>query len=188
MFKKVKILIFLSLIWSHLALAKNPIVIMKTSMGELEIELFKDKAPLTVKNFLSYMKDGSYNGTIFHRVIQDFIIQGGHYDEQLTPRKRKKPIINEASNGLKNIRGTLAMSRRTQRNSATDQFFINLSNNPALDHVDDTDQGFGYAVFGKIKKGIKILSKINKVQTSRKGVFPRLPVKNVVINSIEVKK
>ncbi len=167
--------------------AKNPIVLMKTNLGTLEIELFESKAPVTVKNFLSYVKDGTYNGTIFHRVIKDFIIQGGNYDEQLVPRKNKGPIINEAKNGLKNLKGTLAMARRVGKDTATNQFFINVKDNSVLDFVDKSDQGFGYAVFGKITKGLSIVEKMNKRATQRKGVFPRLPVKNIVIDTVTIK-
>ena len=166
---------------------KNPIVVMKTTRGPIEIELFKKKAPVTVKNFLGYVKEGSYNGTIFHRIIKDFIIQGGHYDVKLTPRKRKMPIINEASNGLRNTKGTLSMSRRVGKDTATNQFFINVRDNKVLNHVDKTDQGYGYAVFGKIIKGYDIMEKLNKAPTRRKGVFPKLPLKNIVIDSIELK-
>lgn len=182
------ILILFSIFFGSVALADNPVVIIKTSIGTLEAELFKDKAPKSVENFLSYVNDGSYNGTIFHRVIKDFIIQGGNYDVKLNPRKRRAAVLNEADNGLKNNKGTLSMSRRIQKNSATNQFFINMKDNIVLNHVDRTDQGFGYSVFGKITKGVKVLSKINSLKTQRRGVFPKLPVKNVVIKSIEVKK
>lgn len=190
MFKKLITSILFSLILGNAYAVtdkKNPIVIMKTTRGPIEIELFEKKAPVTVKNFLGYVKDGTYNGTIFHRIIKDFIIQGGHYDVKLTPRKRKKPIINEASNGLRNAKGTLSMSRRVGKDTATNQFFINVRDNKVLNHVDKTDQGYGYAVFGKIIKGYDIMEKLNKVPTRRKGVFPKLPVKNVVIDSIKLK-
>jgi cyclophilin family peptidyl-prolyl cis-trans isomerase len=182
------ILILFSIFFASSAFADNPIVTIKTSNGTLEAELFQDKAPKSVENFLSYVNDGSYNGTIFHRVIKDFIVQGGNYDGQLNPRKKRASVLNEADNGLKNRKGTLAMSRRIQKNSATNQFFINMKDNIVLNHVDTTDQGFGYAVFGKITKGIKVLNKINSAKTERRGVFPKLPVKNVVIKSIELKK
>ncbi|MFT6067712.1 MAG: peptidyl-prolyl cis-trans isomerase A (cyclophilin A) [Bacteriovoracaceae bacterium] len=182
------IFILFSTLFASAALAANPTIVIKTSVGTLEAELYSDKAPKTVENFLSYVKDGSYNGTIFHRVIKDFIIQGGNYDVNLNPRKRKAPVLNEADNGLKNEKGTLAMSRRIQKNSATNQFYINMKDNIVLNHVDKTDQGFGYAVFGKIIKGQKYLDKINSMDTQRRGVFPKLPVRNVVIKSIEIKK
>lgn len=168
--------------------AANPTAVINTNLGPMEIELFQDKAPVTVKNFLTYVEEGSYNGTIFHRVIEGFIIQGGHYDVNLSPRNRKNPIINEASNGLKNNRGTLSMSRRVGKDSATNQFFININDNKVLNHSDNTDQGYGYAVFAKITKGLSLLNKISKAQTRRRGVFPKLPVKNIVIDSIEIKK
>jgi len=186
MFKRLIIPILFSLMLFK-AHAKNPTVLMKTNLGTLEIELYEKKAPVTVKNFLSYVKDGTYNGTIFHRVIKDFIIQGGNYDEQLLPRNKKAPIINEANNGLKNLKGTLAMARRVGKDTATNQFFINITNNSVLDYVDKSDQGYGYAVFGKITKGMSIVEKINKRATQRRGVFPKLPVKNIVIDSVTIK-
>ena len=182
------IFILFSILSISAAFASNPTIVIKTSMGTLEAELFQDKAPKTVENFLDYVREGSYNGTIFHRVIKDFIIQGGNYDAKLNPRKRKAAIINEADNGLKNKKGTLAMSRRILKNSATNQFFINMKDNIVLDHGDKTDQGFGYAVFGKIISGMKTLEKINSAKTERRGVFPKLPVKNIVIKSITIKK
>lgn len=185
---KVSLICILFSMHLGLAHAKNPKVLMKTNLGDIEIELFEDKAPVTVKNFLGYVKEGAYNGTIFHRLIENFIIQGGHYDEKLVPRNRKKPIINEANNGLKNVKGTLAMSRRIGKDTATNQFFINVRNNSVLDHVDKTDQGFGYAVFGKITKGYGLMEKINKMKTQRKGLFPKLPVRNIVIQSVSLKK
>lgn len=188
MFKRSIITILFSLVWSVTSSASNPEAVINTNLGKIEIELFQDKSPVTVKNFISYVTDGSYNGTIFHRVIGNFIVQGGHYDINLAPRKRKSPIINEASNGLKNKRGTLAMSRRIGKDSATNQFFMNINDNKVLDHVDNTDEGYGYAVFAKITKGIDILKKIGKVETRRKGVFPKLPLKNIIIDSIEIKK
>ncbi len=186
MFKRLIIPILFSLLLLE-AHAKNPTVLMKTNLGNLEIELFEKKAPVTVKNFLSYVNDGTYNGTIFHRVIKDFIIQGGNYDELLAPRKSKAPIINEANNGLKNLKGTLSMARRVGKDTATNQFFINARNNSVLDYVDKSDQGSGYAVFGKVIKGIDIIEKINNRPTQRRGVFPKLPLKNIVIDSITVK-
>ncbi len=182
------IFILFSMVFASTAMAKNPVVIIKTTVGTLEAELYLDKSPKSVENFLSYVKDGTYNGTIFHRVIEDFIIQGGNYDIELNPRKRRAPVKNEADNGLKNVKGTLSMSRRIKKDSATNQFFINMKDNIVLNHVDKTDQGFGYAVFGKITKGNKYLEKINSVSTQRRGVFPKLPVKNVVIKSIVLKK
>ena len=129
MYLKVFKLILISGLCSLSAYAANPIAVMDTNLGSIELELLADKSPITVKNFISYVNEEAYDGTIFHRVIKNFIAQGGYYDANLSPRKIKEPIVNEASNGLKNQRGTLAMSRKIGRNSATSQFFINLNDN-----------------------------------------------------------
>ena len=168
------------------ALAGNPKVLMKTSQGEVEIELYADKAPATVKNFLAYVNDDAYDGTIFHRVIKNFMNQGGGFDQQHRKRPTKAPISNEADNGLKNTRGAIAMARTGQPHSATNQFFINTVDNPFLDHSSKTMRGWGYAVFGKVTRGMEVMDKIASLPT-RPGVLGQnMPVTPVVIESIEL--
>lgn len=167
---------------------KNPMVVMSTSMGDVKIELYEDKAPETVKNFLGYVNDKFYDGTIFHRVIPNFMIQGGGFDKDLKQKATKAPIKNEAGNGLKNDTGTLAMARTNVVDSATAQFFINVKDNAFLNHRDDTAPGFGYAVFGKVVDGMDVVRKIEHVQTSTKGMYENVPVEPVVIKSITVVK
>jgi len=164
----------------------NPKVVIKTNLGTIEAVLFKDKAPISVENFLQYVKDKAYDGTIFHRVIPNFMIQGGGFDKKFSKRKTRDPIKNEAKNGLKNKRGTLAMARTSAVDSATSQFFINLKHNKFLNNgVRD----FGYAVFGKVTKGMKVVHKIAKARTGSKGPFRQnCPLENVVIESIRIKK
>ena len=144
---------------------QNPKVLMETSMGNITIELFKEKAPISVRNFLSYVADGYYDGLIFHRVINGFMIQGGGMDADMQPKKTKFAIKNEANNGLKNTRGTLAMARTAVVDSATSQFFINVVDNAFLDHSAPTPQGYGYAVFGWVADGMDVVEKIEKVKT-----------------------
>ncbi len=167
---------------------KNPMVVMSTSMGDVKIELYEDKAPETVKNFLGYVNDKFYDGTIFHRVIPNFMIQGGGFDKSMTQKQTKAPIKNEAGNGLKNDTGTLAMARTNVVDSATAQFFINVKDNAFLNHRDETPAGFGYAVFGKVVDGMDVVHKIEHVQTANKGMFENVPVEPVVIKSITVVK
>ena len=158
-------------------------VILETSEGEILIELFPDQAPLTVENFLRYVDSGHYNGTLFHRVVRDFVNQGGGYDQNLKKRSTLPPVGNEADNGLSNLAGTVAMARSQKKDSACDEFFINMSDNTFLDHQDDSDERFGYAVFGRVADGMDIAKKINwKVVKSRQG-FMELPVDSVVIVS-----
>ena len=164
----------------------HPIVLMKTSMGEIKLELYPQKAPKTVANFLSYVKDGFYDGTIFHRVIDNFMIQGGGFTPDMRQKETKPPIINEAGNGLKNLRGTIAMARTSEVNSATSQFFINVVDNPFLDHRDETPKGFGYAVFGKVVEGMDVVDRIKAVKTTTKGYYRNVPVEPVIIQSIKV--
>lgn len=161
----------------------NPVVIMTTSKGDIKIELFKDKAPVTVENFLSYVNEGFYNGTIFHRVIPNFMIQGGGFTPDFTQKSTKPPIKNEAKNGLKNERGTLAMARTQVVDSATSQFFINLVDNSFLDNgVRD----YGYAVFAKVIDGMDVVDEIGSVQTGTKGMYGDVPQEDVVIESIKI--
>jgi len=164
----------------------NPVVLMETSMGNIKIELYPDKAPITVKNFLDYVNSNFYNGTIFHRVINNFMIQGGGFTEDMHPKATKSPIKNEATNGLKNKRGTIAMARTMIVDSATAQFFINQKDNPFLDHRDNSMQGFGYAVFGKVIEGMDVVDKIASVQTGVRKGFQDVPLTPVVIKSVRV--
>jgi peptidyl-prolyl cis-trans isomerase B (cyclophilin B) len=163
---------------------KNPVVRMETSHGTITIELFKDKAPITVRNFLSYVKDGFYDGTIFHRVIKSFMIQGGGFDADMNQKKTKFAIKNEAANGLSNKRGTLAMARTAVVDSATAQFFINVVDNPFLDHRGKTPDLFGYAVFGQVTEGMEVVDAIREVKTGNKGGHGDVPAEPVVIKSV----
>ncbi len=164
----------------------NPIVLMSTSMGDVKIELFKDKAPKTVENFLGYVNDEFYDGTIFHRVIPRFMIQGGGFAPDMKQKPTKAPVKNEAGNGLKNDLGTLAMARTSDVDSATAQFFVNVKDNDFLNHKNDSLQGFGYCVFGKVIEGLKVAQKIAGVQTGTKGTYEDVPVEPVVIKSMRV--
>lgn len=166
----------------------NPIVVMETTKGTIEIELYKDKAPISVQNFLSYVNEGFYDGLIFHRVIGNFMIQGGGFDKDMNQKETKAPIKNEAGNGLKNERGTIAMARTGVVDSATSQFFINVVDNRMLDHTDETVRGFGYAVFGKVTKGMEVVDAIEAVNTGSVGPYQDVPVESVIINKAYVKK
>ena len=166
--------------------AKAPRVLMKTSLGEITIELYPDKAPITVKNFLDYVDAKSYDGTIFHRVIPGFMNQGGGFTADMQQKPTRAPIKNEAGNGLKNTVGTVAMARTGVVDSATAQFFINTADNAFLDHRDDTAAGFGYAVFGKVVNGVDVVKKIAAVPTANKGGMQNVPVTAVVIESVRV--
>lgn len=162
----------------------KPVVIIETSMGTIKAELYADKAPDTVKNFLEYADSKFYDGTIFHRVISNFMIQGGGFDEQLNQKKTRSPIKNEAANGLKNVTGTLAMARTSVPDSATSQFYINVKNNPSLDYRDSSTQGIGYCVFGKVIEGMDVVNKIKSVPTARSKGMGDVPTTPVVIKSI----
>ena len=168
--------------------AKNPVVLMETSLGNVKLELFADKAPLSVKNFLAYVNSGFYNGTIFHRVIPNFMIQGGGFTAELKQKPTNPPVKNEAANGLKNERGTLAMARTMVVDSATAQFFINVANNEFLNHRDETMQGFGYAVFGKVVDGMEVVDKVAAVKTGIQKGLRDVPEAPVVIKSMKVVK
>jgi peptidyl-prolyl cis-trans isomerase A (cyclophilin A) len=160
----------------------KPVVVIKTSKGEIRVELEAERAPVTVKNFLSYVDDGFYDGTVFHRVIPGFMIQGGGFDSAMNQKPTKAPIKNEADNGLTNQRGTLAMARTNVVDSATAQFFINLAGNDFLNHG---SRDFGYAVFGRVVGGMDVVDQIAKVKTGRKGPHEAVPVEAVVIQSIQ---
>ena len=164
----------------------NPVVVIKTSMGDIKVELDKAKAPVTVENFLGYVNDKFYDGTIFHRVIPAFMIQGGGFDKDMSQKKTKAGIKNEAGNGLKNTNGTLAMARTSDPNSATAQFFINTKDNAFLDHRNDTPQGYGYAVFGKVIDGMDVVKKIEQVQTTTRPPHENVPSTPVIIESVRV--
>lgn len=166
------------------ALAEK-LVLIETSMGNIKVSLDEEKAPATVSNFLKYADEGFYNGTIFHRVIKDFMIQGGGYDTSLNEKPTRAPIRNEAGNGLLNDRGTIAMARTNVVDSATAQFFINLKNNDFLNHRDETARGFGYAVFGKVVSGMEVVDAIANAKTLKKGLqFQDIPETQVVIKRI----
>jgi cyclophilin family peptidyl-prolyl cis-trans isomerase len=168
------------------ATSANPKVLMKTTKGDLTIELFRDKAPVTVENFLSYVRDGFYDGTIFHRVIRGFMIQGGGHTADLAEKPAKAPIRNEAANGLKNLRGTISMARESLPNTATCQFFINHVDNPGLDHTANTPNGFGYCVFGKVVGGMDVVDAIAAVPTGTRQGFGDVPRETITIVSVTV--
>ena len=163
-------------------------IIIKTSFGNISVELFEKESPITVANFLEYVRSGFYNGTIFHRVIPGFMIQGGGMDRDFIQKKGNAPIKNEATNQISNTRGTIAMARTMVVDSATSQFFINLVDNSFLDFRNPTAQGFGYAVFGKVTKGLETVDKIAKVQTGSRGMHQDVPVKPVVIKKVTVEE
>ncbi len=160
-----------------------PRVQLKTSMGDITVVLYPDKAPKTVANFLQYVNDGFYSGTLFHRVIDGFMIQGGGFTAEFAQKPTRAGIENEAGNGLKNTRGTLAMARTGDPHSATAQFFINVADNPALDHTAPTPQGYGYCVFGEVVEGIDVVDQIRKVPTTSRGSFQDVPATPVLIES-----
>lgn len=159
---------------------------LHTSAGIIKLELDADKAPKTVENFLQYVKDGFYDGTIFHRVIDGFMIQGGGFERDMTQKATRAPIPNEASNGLKNEAYTIAMARTSNPNSATAQFFINVANNSFLNHTSPTPQGYGYAVFGKVVEGKEIVDLIKKTRTGNRAGHQDVPVEEVVIIKAEI--
>lgn len=164
----------------------NPKLLMETTMGNIELELFKDKAPVSTQNFVAYAKDGAYNGTVFHRVISNFMIQGGGFDKDLKKKQTKAPIVNESNNGVPNLRGTISMARTSAPNSATNQFFINVKDNPNLDSRGGRP---GYAVFGKVTSGMDVVDKIRNVKT---GSCPPMfrtdcPQTPVIIKKVAVK-
>ncbi len=182
----MKILLFLlaAALGCSTALAQNPQVELKTSQGNIVVELYTDKAPKTVANFLQYVKDGFYGGTIFHRVIDGFMIQGGGFERDMREKsKTRAPIENEAGNGLKNDLGTLAMARTPNPHSASAQFFINLKDNDFLNYREPTPQGYGYAVFGKVARGMEVVARIAKASTGTVGIHEAVPREPIVIES-----
>jgi len=178
---------FITMVSGNTAIAavQNPQVVFSTTKGDLVIELYADKAPISVKNFLAYVDSGFYDGVIFHRVIPGFVIQGGGFTPEMVKKPTKAPIKNEADNGLKNLRGTLSLARTQVVNSATTQFFINLQDNAALDH---RAGNFGYAVFGKVVKGMDVVDTIAGVPTGSHGHYRDVPTIPVVIKKASRKK
>jgi cyclophilin family peptidyl-prolyl cis-trans isomerase len=166
----------------------NPVVVIETSAGSIVVELFKDRAPVSVENFLQYMRDHHYDGTIFHRVVPGYVIQGGGYTPELVERPVRPPIQNEATNGLANRRGTVSMARLQSARSATAQFFINLANNPALDHRGYSPGDFGYAVFGRVLEGMDVVDRIGQGKTGSRDGMDEVPLEPVVIKSVTEKK
>ncbi len=166
---------------------KFPVVSIHTSKGIIKIELYPDKAPITVSNFLHYVKEGFYDGLIFHRAIKGFMIQGGGFTPDMKEKPPSKgPIKNEAGNGLRNLKGTISMARTMVVDSATAQFFINVVDNSFLDHRDETAKGFGYAVFGKVTKGMDVVDKIVASPTHTAGMHNDVPIEPIVIQKMEV--
>jgi cyclophilin family peptidyl-prolyl cis-trans isomerase len=165
----------------------NPVAVISTTLGDITVELFKDKAPVSVENFLQYVKEDFYAGTIFHRVERHFVVQGGGYTPSMVEKPTRPPILNEATNGLRNLRGTLAMARRQQLRSATTQFYFNLTDNPQLDHRGLTPPEYGYAVFGRVLDGFDVMDKIGMVPTRSVGDFDGVPVEAVVIKGVRLR-
>ncbi len=193
MFKRLLALLLLTLALGTTvanAADKNPVVLMETSMGNIKIELFADKAPISVKNFLDYANSGFYKNTVFHRVIPNFMAQGGGLTAELQPKPDNKPAIkNEAGNGLRNDRGTVALARTGVVDSSTSQFFINVVDNAALNHTDETQRGFGYAVFGKVVDGMDVVDRMVAAPQKRKNaVFQNVPDTPIVIKSVKLVK
>ncbi len=181
------VVLSLAIFATGIVMAENPIVIMETSMGTMEIELYADKAPVSVENFLKYTDEKFYDGTIFHRVIDNFMIQGGGFSGDMQQKQTHDPIKNEADNGLKNERGTLAMARTGVVDSATSQFFINVKDNEFLNYKDKTPRGYGYAVFAKVVSGMDVVDKIKVVKTGKKEMRSDVPLEQVVIKSVKRK-
>jgi peptidyl-prolyl cis-trans isomerase B (cyclophilin B) len=161
-------------------------VILETTKGTIELELDAEKAPISTANFIEYVKSGQYDGTIFHRVIPDFMVQGGGFTPDMSQKSTRAPIKNEATNGLKNLRGTIAMARTGVVDSATCQFFINVKDNTFLNHTSPSPQGYGYAVFGKVSKGMDVVDAIVSVKRGRKGPHDDVPLETISITSAKV--
>jgi len=161
-------------------------ITLHTNHGDIVLELDFDKAPLSAANFVQYCTEGHYNGTIFHRVIDNFMIQGGGFEPGMKQKKTRAPIQNEADNGLTNLNGTIAMARTMEPHSASSQFFINVKDNSFLNHSSKTSQGWGYAVFGKVSSGMDVVEKIKNCRTGSKGGHQDVPVEDIVINSVSV--
>jgi cyclophilin family peptidyl-prolyl cis-trans isomerase len=166
----------------------NPVAVIETSAGSITVELYKDRAPVSVENFLEYARDGHYSGTIFHRVVPGYVIQGGGYTKDMVEKPTRPPIQNEATNGLSNRRGTLAMARLRSARSATSQFYVNLANNTPLDHRGFSPDDFGYAVFGRVLSGMDVVDAIGATKTGPQGGMDDVPVTPIVIKSVTEKK
>ena len=164
----------------------NPVVLVSTSFGDVTVELFKDRAPVSVENLLGYVEEGFYPGTIFHRVVSGFVVQGGGFTADMTEKATRPPIQNEATNGLRNLRGTVAMARTQSLRSATSQFFFNVSNNSDLDHTGFSPRDFGYAVFGRVLAGMDVVDRISRTPTHSARGMDDLPVEPVVITGVKV--
>ena len=162
---------------------ENPVVLFKTNLGFFKVELFPEKAPKSVENFLTYVKEGHFNNTIFHRVIPGFMAQGGGFTSDFKQKPTHAPVSIESDNGLKNTKGTLAMARTSDPNSATSQFFVNLVDNAFLDFKSKTSTGYGYTVFGKVIEGMEVIEQMAKVPTGSKGPHHDVPTKTIVIES-----
>lgn len=182
--KKSVLTLFALVGFAASAFAANPMVELRTNQGDIKVELYADKAPKSVANFTQYIKDGHYTGTVFHRVIDGFMIQGGGFDAQMQQKSTRPPIENEAKNGLKNVPGTLAMARTSDPHSASSQFFINLAPNTFLDYP--SRDGWGYAVFGKVVSGMDVVEKIAKVRTGNAGFHQNVPVEPIIIESARI--
>ena len=161
-------------------------IILTTNFGDIHIELNKEKAPVSSKNFLKYCQDGFYEGTIFHRVIKGFMIQGGGFTADMQEKEMRAPIVNEANRGLKNLNGTIAMARTDAPHSATSEFFINIANNTFLDHTATTNTGWGYTVFGEVTMGMDVVKKIAKIKTKSIGEFDDVPKESIVIEKVTI--
>jgi cyclophilin family peptidyl-prolyl cis-trans isomerase len=170
------------------AAAANPQVVVDTSLGSFTIELFQDKAPVSVENFLQYVHEGFYAGTIFHRVVAGYVVQGGGYTPDLNEKPTRPPIQNEATNGLSNQRGTVAMARTRMVRSGTSQFFVNVVDNRRLDHTGYSPDDFGYAVFGRVVEGMDVVDRISKLPTTIKDGMESVPIDPVIIKGITVKR
>jgi peptidyl-prolyl cis-trans isomerase A (cyclophilin A)/peptidyl-prolyl cis-trans isomerase B (cyclophilin B) len=179
-------LMVLATLLSTVALAANPQVTLDTSKGEIVLELYPDKAPASVANFLTYVQDGFYNGTVFHRIIPNFMIQGGGFDQQYQKKDTRDAIQNEADNGLANDRGTIAMARTSDPHSATAQFFINTVDNTPLNHTGKNPRGWGYAVFGKVIKGMDVVDAISATPTGL-GKLQGYPARDVPTTPVVIK-
>ena len=170
----------------HAAPALNPSVEFETSQGNFTVELYPEKAPKTVANFLHYVKDGFYENTIFHRVISRFMIQGGGFERDLTEKNTREPIVNESNNGLLNEPGTIAMARTTDPDSATAQFFVNLADNQFLNYTSPDPEQIGYCVFGKVSSGFEVVQKIGLSPTTSMGRNADVPIKSITIKSVKL--
>jgi len=181
------ILLLLCSLSAGIAAAANPQVEFKTNVGSFVVELYADKAPATVDNFLRYVNDGFYRGTMFHRVIPGFVVQGGGYTKDYQQKPTREPVKNEAGNGLKNVTATLAMARTSDPHSATSQFFINLKDNSFLDHRAPNPREYGYTVFGRVVKGMDVVQKIAAIPTGAGGPFPaEVPQQTVIVQETKV--